>query len=94
MSPFIAVFVKFGREFPIEFWRNDRNDPRFIQIFTEPVGIERAIREEHFARNTFDQFRRFPQIVSLPRHQAKTGQVIKRIRQSQNIGDADHLAAA
>jgi len=35
-------------------------NPRINQIFTQPVGIIRAVRKEYFARNTLDQLGSFP----------------------------------
>ena len=34
--------------------REDRNDPRAIQIFTQPVGIKSAICKEYLTRNALD----------------------------------------
>ena len=65
MPPFVAVFVKLRWEFPVRLRRDDRNDPRVIQIFTQPVGIKCAIRKEHFAGNALNYLRRFAQIMGL-----------------------------
>ena len=86
MPPFVAVFVKLRWEFPVRLRRNDRNNPRVIQIFTQPVGIKSAICKEHLARDALDQLRCFTQIMGLPRHQTEGDQVAKRIGQREDFG--------
>lgn len=70
---------------PVRFGRDYRYSPSFVQLGTQPVGVEGLVTEEHIEFHVVDQRLHTDEVVGLTRNQNETGQVSQRIYQRYDL---------
>ena len=85
VAPFVGFLVKFCREFPIGFWRYDRNYVTIEQVITQPIRVKGPVRQQLPGGQIADQRLGFAQVMGLSGHQTEVGEVAERVGERQYL---------
>ena len=67
VPPFVGVRIELGRKAAVGFRRDNRGDVPFVEVGSQPVGIEGTVGKQVIGGKFLDQFRHRAEVVRLPR---------------------------
>ena len=86
MPPFVNLFVDDEWRLALRPLRDDDFGAAFIQVFDDPVRIERLVGDEPSKLDVFDEWRNADGVIALSRQQNEAHQIAQSIGHREDFG--------